>query len=118
MKLKINRATWLRGEGNKHSALLRPSDNKMCCLGFLAVASGYTEEQISNQTTPGGLASSLSSDPEPNKWPKGIMEDSRLHTDNTCNLMAMNDDPMYSDEEREDFLKKNFARIGIEVEFV
>lgn len=33
-KLIIDRSRWLRGEGCDASYLLRPADNKMCCLGF------------------------------------------------------------------------------------
>jgi hypothetical protein len=34
MKLTVDRKTWLRGEGDRVSRLLRPSDGQMCCLGF------------------------------------------------------------------------------------
>lgn len=32
----IRRAYWLRGEGADDSFLVRPSDRKMCCVGFFA----------------------------------------------------------------------------------
>lgn len=36
MKLTIDRSKWLRGDPN--SMLLRPTDGRMCCLGFLGLA--------------------------------------------------------------------------------
>ena len=38
--LKIDRRTWLRGEGASQSFLLREADGKMCCLGFACLAAG------------------------------------------------------------------------------
>ena len=46
MKLVIDRATWLRGEGHEQSYLLRECDGKMCCLGFFALACGLHPERI------------------------------------------------------------------------
>ncbi len=46
---EIDRATWLHGEGSLGSYLLRPSDGKMCCLGFLAKASGVSQTDLTHQ---------------------------------------------------------------------
>lgn len=50
IKLTIDRQTWIRGD--IRSALLRSKDNKMCCLGFLSLACGYTKEEIRDRVTP------------------------------------------------------------------
>lgn len=44
--LTIDRAAWLRGEGGILSFLLRPSDGKMCCLGFYAEACGMADKDL------------------------------------------------------------------------
>ena len=51
MILKIDRRTWLRGEGPTDSALLR-SDGEKCCLGFYALACGLAPENILTLKTP------------------------------------------------------------------
>lgn len=45
----INRKTWLRGEGTSPSRLLRSSDGKMCCVGFICLAEGVPEEAIKDK---------------------------------------------------------------------
>ena len=51
-KLVIDRTRWLRGEGPEESALLRPTDNKMCCLGFDALRRGLTSDEIKGVEAP------------------------------------------------------------------
>ena len=45
-KFVVDRSKWLRGEGFQDSFLLRPADDKQCCIGFLAGACGFTKEHI------------------------------------------------------------------------
>lgn len=52
MKLVIDRNTWMRGE---QEARLLAEDGRMCCLGFLALKCGFTEEQIKNVAAPSEL---------------------------------------------------------------
>lgn len=50
----VSRKRWIRGEYDSdagrigNSRLYRPEDKKMCCLGFLARASGAKVEDIFN----------------------------------------------------------------------
>lgn len=58
MDLIIDRAKWLRGTAAvRGSYLLRKEDGKMCCLGFLALACGYTKEEIRGKSSPSDLVS-------------------------------------------------------------
>lgn len=46
-KVVVDRSKWLRGEGAVNSFLLRESDGKMCCLGFvLKQAYDKTDEDL------------------------------------------------------------------------
>lgn len=55
MILIIDRKRWLRGEGEEVSSLLRRYDNKMCCLGFLCLAIGFSPTQITGIASPARL---------------------------------------------------------------
>ena len=108
MKLTIDRNTWLRGETDE-SKLLRSSDNKMCCLGFLALALNASKEEISDQSTPGTACSV--------KWLDGMLKmghESHISND----LMRVNDSPNLSASEREAKLSQLFSQLGVEVEFI
>lgn len=50
--LIINRKRWLRGEGAEASSLQRETDHKRCCLGFLSLALGLREKQITGVSFP------------------------------------------------------------------
>ncbi len=57
MRVEISREKWLRGEGHDGSQLLRKSDKKMCCLGFVCLALGATREQIMDVGLPSRVSS-------------------------------------------------------------
>lgn len=128
MKFTIERSKWLRGEGSPYSSLLRQRDQKKCCLGFMACALGYTEEQILEQETPGELVATS----KVNHWPdemiyhsdaQNLIDPMMLHQGITRDMMDVNDTPVgpdteFTEEFREASLKKMFNSIGIEVEFV
>lgn len=46
LNVVVKRSKWLRGEGSDRSRLLRPSDGKMCCLGFVCLVAGATPDKI------------------------------------------------------------------------
>lgn len=108
----VSRKTWLRGEGSKDSSLFRPEDKKMCCLGFLGKElCGATEEQMAGSDTPGD------SDPEIN-WIEGLLKNpGGYNSDAAHRLMDINDEECMDDEEREELLTKEFAKLGITVKF-
>lgn len=121
MKLTIPRFKWLRGEGFQNSRLLRPSDDKMCCLGHFAVSCGVPVPQLSNLNTPPQIGKTL--------WTKlrrggawlfssGGIASLDYPSQDCTKLMRINDDPKMSDQARERELKKIFAQHGVEVKFV
>lgn len=120
MKLTIERAKWLRGEGSAKSQLLRAYDGKMCCLGFLAIALGYTRSEILGLTSPADLACELHRVPAGMGWLINTGDDGEGFDDSTPSaaLMGFNDDRHATEGEREAAIKAEFANQGIEVEFV
>ena len=52
MKLIIDRAKWLRGEGADKSYLVRDSDQKMCCLGFYGCSLGIDPSAMNTERSP------------------------------------------------------------------
>ncbi len=116
LEVVIDRARWLRGEGTENegtknvigSCLLRTQDNKMCCLGFLALACGAQPQDISNVGTPDGTRGV--------NWPHGIVDDF-ANTAMTHQLMKINDTATLTDTQREARLKRRFAAMGIKVLF-
>lgn len=46
LTVKIDRKKWIRGGGYDQSCLLRESDKKQCCIGFLARVLGLENEEI------------------------------------------------------------------------
>ena len=113
MKVTIDRSKWLRGEENK-SYLLRATDGKMCCLGFLGLACGLTEDEIRDCIAPAKtrkyykFPAELLRQTEDGLWVDSIFSDL---------LMDINDREGYSEEEREAELTQLFKLIGIELEF-
>lgn len=113
MKLTIDRKEWSRGDND--SALLKVSDGKRCCLGFLAKECGYSDSDMLGTCTPASLVYGRGKD---NLFPGGLVKELRdSHVTNA--LMRINDRSDLKDEEdREMRLAVLFKEIGIEVEFV
>jgi hypothetical protein len=102
---KIDRKTWLRGEGADRSWLLR-QDGKMCCLGQMAIQAGFTSAQINGVRSPKDL-----------NWKQ--MEGDYTGNGNTVNkLMGVNDDSTITNKDREKMIIKLAARKRIKVKFV
>lgn len=113
-KLVIDRTKWLRGEGSEASRLLRPSDGKMCCLGFYSLSCGLTDKDIQNIPA----APEIAEIPEVMDW---LIEDCGnriVHSDDAAELMDYNDTPPIRDTDREAHITEIFAKHGIEVEFI
>lgn len=110
-KLIIDRSRWYRGLGEERSALLRLSDGKMCCLGFVGLACGYTPGQIGGRGDPQDVTHDL-----PSLWPKELLEygnNSQL----TADLVKVNDSPFMGDHEREEQIMQLLWKAGFDVEF-
>jgi hypothetical protein len=116
MKLVIDRAKWQRGEpGN--GCLLR--DGRMCCLGFLGCALGIPADDLLEEATPGDVENSA--------WPEWLLGDMSGNSTAGDLLMRINDaalgsgsggSAVTSEEQREHALAREFAKHGVEVEFV
>lgn len=107
VKVVVNRPDWGRGSEGK---MLDIKTSKMCCLGFLARAIGFTEEDIAGTAEPRDVSC---------KFPTLIGGDSdrQGHTLTCNNLMHWNDNAKTEDPEREAKLTKLGARIGIKFVF-
>ena len=112
----IKRGRWLRGEGSEDSYLLRGTDNKMCCLGYVARAARVTAHDIFHVRTPDGLIRAT----RRRGWFRDLFLDSALfdNSELTNTLMEINDSQTISDLEREVYLGLAFAGLGINVRFV
>lgn len=114
MEFTVSRKTWLRGEGSSNSYLLRPSDGKMCCLGFLALSCGLTPAEIEGH-------SDLFVLERANKLPASLVipadnpDDEPLNSDVCWDIMAVND--ATERKNREERLAELFAQAGIQVTF-
>jgi len=110
MNFSVKRSEWLRGAMGG-SFLLRKVDNKKCCLGFLALACGATEESIFGHRMPASLQQAV--------WPKELFNEEGLVqiTQKCINIMSVNDEVLTSDLEKEDELTRQFADIGITINF-
>lgn len=107
MKFVVDTKTWLQGEGHYRSKLLRASDGKMCCLGFLALACGIPAENIKNK-------SSLA---EIKYWQNLSV---KLFVNNNLEeIEEVNDDErILSKEKRQTKLTELFSKIEIEIIFI
>ena len=112
MKLIIDRAKWLRGEDSWKSCLFRVEDRKMCCLGFLSLACGAVEAEITACPSPSSVCKQA-------LWPSGLLDEGGNNTLTCTSLMEVNDDPdpSLSNTEREAQLTYLFQQLNIEVEF-
>lgn len=128
IKLIIEREFWLRGEGSLDSRLLRPSDGKMCCLGYYGKLCGLTTDQIKDIESPQTIEPTQVDDGFSVKavWvnPKQqgewlFMDDNASIPSVDCeNLMVNNDDEDITDTVREQLISKTFAKHDIEVQFI
>lgn len=109
LKFTVLRERWIR---SSTSSFLRRFDGHMCCLGFLAMEVGYTEEQITNLACPNELTGLTHK-----AFPVSLMENGN-NTDLCQEIMCVNDSAYWYAEEREDKLTELFAKAGIEVSFV
>jgi hypothetical protein len=109
MKLVIDRTKWLRGEGYSVSKLLRSSDHKMCCIGFLCADLGIPESELLD------VAGSHS---QPFSCELPLWLAVRKDTESDLQQAYNINDEIFPDAEREQRLTEIFARHDVEVEFI
>jgi hypothetical protein len=123
-RVVVNRETWLRGE--EDSLLFRPTDQKMCCLGFMCLQNGVPQEDMKNVFGPGTLAKWRShiADKVPavllkhSEYPPYTLTDLGWSSNFARKAMEINDNPHYEPEQRETLLKDLFRANGIDLIFV
>jgi hypothetical protein len=111
--LVIDRSRWLRGVSGEESLLLRPTDSKMCCLGFLGIACGIAASDISGMGEPIEVPS--------DKWPTWLQQTNDGYASDAKvvnRLIEINDDTGFTDADREADLRDVFAKHGVKVEFI
>lgn len=121
-KFTVVREKWFRGRGGVDSALVTKNGH-MCCLGFYSAACGVVdlsrradsfgnpEDHLSEQKIMAEMPYNLAPS-EQKKLPEWACSSS---ADTLANI---NDNAFIFDDERERQLKEEFAKQGVEVEFV
>ena len=123
----IDRSKWLRGQGSEKSRLLRPSDGKMCCLGFYALACGLKPEEIEERDTPKNAGAPYQNCKQA-AWlfhhcldPLSKVSKVTECSGDCYDLMSANDDKAnenFTEEEREKAIVSTFAANGVTVKFI
>jgi hypothetical protein len=116
-ELTIPRSTWLRGEGAERSALLRPDDGRMCCLGLYLQACGIPRPVLTGRATAIALVD------RGYKVPYWLYqgtpgENAFMNSRAAAALMGINDWSKGTEEHREAEVKRMFKEQGITVTFV
>jgi hypothetical protein len=105
VQVTVDRKKWLRGEGDTYSFLLRETDQKMCCIGFLAKQIGASDEEILNCSTLNQVHTN----------------EANAYVDANGNDLAeayrINDSDAYTDTNREELLVQLGKRMGVEFTF-
>lgn len=113
LNLIIDRTKWLRGEGGAKSFLIRPSDRKMCCIGFLGLECNIPKESLFSVNRADDY---FDDDEIKYKWPSWLFNE-EIKSDG--NLVYLINDSMHiTDQEREEQLIELFKRNDIELQFI
>lgn len=119
-KVIVKRSGWLRGAYD--SMLLRPTDQKMCCLGFVCVAGGIPPDEIACNATPQQINRSLLDDLKIGGMVARLVYKRGasypwLDTTFASDAIEINDKQAITDADREAQLIKLFGDNGIELTF-
>jgi hypothetical protein len=121
MKITIERSRWISGQpihnlgpnavGAGETALLN-DHGFMCCLGFVCIQLGLTEDQIEGQPEPSYLG------PETHSKIGDVFFDTHgLANEFTAAAIEINDDPQTPRQQREKELTSLFKDYGYDLEF-
>jgi hypothetical protein len=113
MELIIDRKIWLRGEGSDDSYLLRNSDNKQCCVGFLCEALGIDRETLKGKKVADRF--------EVPKWMTERWGPEKMIGECPLDIQVAyetNDSTKLTEAEREARIAEIFARHDIQVKFI
>jgi hypothetical protein len=118
MVLKIDRATWLQGEGGVRSYLFRREDGKKCCLGFYGKALGVEDRYLLQCKTPLTSSEKQVRNEESSPWTAWVLDHSVGAKEcDVVSLMLLNDNPSIIPSVREKEVGEIFALHGVEVVF-
>jgi hypothetical protein len=110
-ELVIDRKRWLRGE-DEDSRLLRPSDKKMCCLGFYLCDLGVSADDVSGLHAPCEVGTL----PSEGAWLLDVTNP--RHNGHDCvELMETNDTEAIKESYREKKIASIFAKHDVKVTF-
>ena len=118
IKFTVVESEWLHSEGNEVSCLLRSTDNKRCCLGFLAKDCGFSDEETIGHAALSELDKPIES---LSLVKDGLGTSYLVNTSKAVDLMILNDKRLrdgFTYEEKKAQLKEQFAEIGYELTFV
>ena len=118
LKVTVKRSRWIHlpTDNLSQSSLLRSKDNKMCCLGFMALACRLTRDAIMNRGDPIDVLPSRMK----KSFASRLLEGGEyiLTKDITNTIITTNDDGHMSESKKERKLKKLFAKIRVDINFV
>ena len=110
--LTIDRGIWLQGRDSKiGSYLLRPVDEKMCCLGIYLEVLGVTRDRLWNKSFLTSVGGQI---PEEASW----LLDNGGNSLAALGLADVNDNTKRSKSDRERMIANRFAKHGVKVEFI
>ena len=104
----IDRAVWLRGEGEFKSKLYRVEDGKMCCLGIYLCACGIDKSLLANRATPEETETQM---------PAWLIDSLRPMRSSLASKLITVNDIKLDEDKREETIKELFAEAGIKVTF-
>jgi hypothetical protein len=125
----IDRSRWARGAIRPVATMLQSKeDGSRCCLGFFALACGYTEAEIEDRATPINVVNNGVT--RNNKFPQWLVHTDGAHSYAAARLMSVNDTAGFlgksglpvagaeNEAEREKRVAEIFADNGVVVKFV
>lgn len=114
-KVIVERSYWLRGEGEENSKLLRTEDGKMCCLGFVCLAFGKTEDDIAECEAPSCFSSHSG---RKIGFGTPLIQEDGSEPQAVVSAMQVNDHRHMDESQRESELKRLLLVVGVDLEFV
>lgn len=119
--LNIPRSKWHRGKeaAEKDAFIHNKTTGKSDIMGFILLNMGYDAEQLHGQRLPSVIAHQVLPRnhlfPRPYQW---ITTTSHADTEDTLEVIKINDDPALKEEERESKLTQKLGRLGISLVFL
>lgn len=117
----VIRSQWNRGASGTDRQSHLKNEHGFCCLGFLGLACGLSEDDMFHVGSPASGAIVL----KIQAWPASLLSLEKasgvnsIENSKVCfQIIEANDSTVIDDKEREIILTNEFASIGIKVNFV